>query len=310
MENQKKESQFSGMTREEIIRQARKQILHSAVLALAALIVIGVACYAWFVSSKAVTAEVGKVSMRVEGFELASAAGEDGKGAYDKYGSHLDPALPEGETIPSQVEWTEQKTMTWTKRNQTIRWRVDENSNFANAGSRKGIRPGSSGTLSFYVIPNATGELTVKCSLSLLPKMKNDGSAETAAKLLRGHILFIYEYEYLDGEQTATKSGIAEVTDGSFTVYLPNAQANVPQLVTLNWFWPYLLRDAVNRADFGDTIKGWTEDPEQSKYFYYNGGSTLAEVSAKNRSRYYNNADQFIGDYVSAIVLELTADLA
>lgn len=304
MKEQKKENQFSGMTREEIILEAKKQILHSAVLALAALIVIGVACYAWFANNKSVNAEVGKVAMRVEGFELASAADGAGKGAYDKYGSYLDTTLPEGETIPSQVAWDVQKTMTWTKRNQTIRWRVDKDSNFANAGSRKGIRPGSSGTLSFYVIPNATGELTVKCSLSLQPKMKNDGSADTAAKLLRGHILFVYEY--LNGEQT----GIANVTDGSFMVHLPNAQANVPQKVTLNWFWPYLLRDAVNRADFGATIKGWTEDPEQLEFFYYNGGSQLAGMSAKNRSRYYNNADQFIGDYVSTIVLELTADLA
>ena len=46
MKEQKKENQFSGMTLEQIILEAKKQILHSAVLALAALIVIGVACYA------------------------------------------------------------------------------------------------------------------------------------------------------------------------------------------------------------------------------------------------------------------------
>lgn len=299
MENKKKKNQFSGMTREEIIQESRKQIMHSAVLALVALIVIGVAAYAWFANNKSVTANLSAVSLNADCFELASVGDV---GIHDE----LLSTLPEGE----QVVWTEQKTMTWTKGNQTIRWRVDKDSNFGNAESSKSIRPGSSGTLSFYVIPDATGELTIQCSLSLQPMMKSEASMDIAANLLRGHILFVYEYKYLDGEQTETQSGIAEVTDGSFTVHLPKAQANVPQKVTLNWFWPYLLRDAVNRTDFGSTIKEWTEDPNLCDYFYYNGGVQLTEVAAKNRNRYYNNADQFIGDNVSAIVLELTADLA
>lgn len=296
MENKKKKNQFSGMTREEIIQESRKQIMHSAMLALVALIVIGVAAYAWFANNKSVTANLSAVSINADSFELAS-VGE--VGIHDE----LLSTLPEGEM------WTEQKTMT-SKSNQTIRWRVDEDSNFGNAESSKSIRPGSSGTLSFYVIPDATGELTIQCSLSLQPKMKSEDLKNIAANLLRGHILFVYKYEYLDGEQTETKSGIAEVTDGSFKVHLPNAQANVPQKVTLNWFWPYLLRDAVNRTDFGSTIKEWTEDQNLCDYFYYNGGERLTEVAAKNRNRYYNNADQFIGDNVYAIVLELTADLA
>lgn len=304
MENKKKKNQFSGMTREEIIQESRKQIMHSAMLALVALIVIGVAAYAWFANNKSVTANLSAISLNADCFELASTGG-----AADIHDNLLS-TLPEGKTIPSQVVWTEQKTMTWTKSNQTIRWRVDEDSNFGNAESSKSIRPGSSGTLSFYVIPDATGELTIQCSLSLQPKMKSEDLKNIAANLLRGHILFVYKYEYLDGEQTETKSGIAEVTDGSFKVHLPNAQANVPQKVTLNWFWPYLLRDAVNRTDFGSTIKEWTEDQNLCDYFYYNGGERLTEVAAKNRNRYYNNADQFIGDNVYAIVLELTADLA
>lgn len=312
MKEKKQENQFSGMTREEIILEARKQILHSAVLALAALIVIGVACYAWFVSSKNVTAEVGKVAMRAEGFELASKATGDGKGAYDKYSQYLDFTLPEGEF------WDSEKTTTWTKRNQTIRWRVDENSNFGNDGTKKGIRPGSEGNLSFYVIPNADGPLTINCQLNAQPQLKNpnakdaDNVKATAAKLLRGHILFAYEYSYTDGGNTVTQSGIAEISDGSFTVTLPDAKANEPQKVTLNWFWPYLLRDAVSRPDYGETIKNWTETQNLWDYFYYNNGTEVIidQTSPRNRNRYYNNADQFIGDNVAAIVLELTADLA
>lgn len=325
MKEQKQENQFSGMTREEIVLEARKQILRSAVLALAALIVIGVACYAWFVSSKAVTAIVGPVNMRERGFELASMAAGDGKGNYGKYKQYLDPTLPEGETVPAEV-FNPVDDVRWTKGNQTILWRVDENSNFGNDGSKKGIRPGSEGNLSFYVIPKETGPLTVKCHLEAIPRLKSgsEGSMGTAEQLLRGHLLFTYKYEYNNEEKIVTQIGNVEITDGSFTVTLPNAQANVPQLVTLKWFWPYLLREAATRADYdapknqeiNDTIKAWIENQDKSVYFYYKtANGTRAEVTVSsetktNLSRYYNNADQFIGDHVAAIVLQLTADLA
>lgn len=322
MEKRKKENRFSGMTREETLRQARKQILRSAVMALAALIVIGIACYAWFVSSGTVTAITGPVSMREQGFELASAGDgvDDNIAAYNKYKDYLDSTLPEGEF------WDNDQTTTWTRKNQTIRWRVDENSNFGNDGSKKGIRPGSEGNLSFYVIPKETGPLTVNCRLEAIPRSKSgsEGAMETAAQLLRGHLLFTYKY----GEGTETKIGIAELTDGSFTVTLPNAQVNTPQLVTLKWFWPYLLREATTRADYdgenngkiNEKIKNWTEDQTKSDYFYYKYQKVeatkvrdpvdIAVTSFTNLSRYYNNADQFIGDNVAAIVLQLTANLA
>ena len=52
-----KNNRFSGMSRAELEKEARKQIVHSGLLALAALIVIAVACYAWFCSAGAVTAQ-------------------------------------------------------------------------------------------------------------------------------------------------------------------------------------------------------------------------------------------------------------
>ena len=240
-----------------------------------------------------------------------------------KYGTHLDVTPSEDETVPEEVFQPENdQKMWWTKGNQTILWRVDGDSNFGNDGSKKGIRPGSEGSLSFYVIPKETGPLTVNCRLEAIPRSKSgsEGAMETAAQLLRGHLLFTYKYEYKDGEETITQIGIAELTDGSFTVTLPNAQTNVPQEVTLIWFWPYLLREATTRADYDDpeknkeinnTIKGWTEDGEKWDYFYYDNGKpiNIKGMLSKTLNRYYNNADQFIGDNVAAIVLQLTANL-
>lgn len=312
MEKRKKENRFSGMTREETLRQARKQILRSAVMALAALIVIGIACYAWFVSSGTVTAITGPVSMREQGFELASAGDgiDDNIAAYNKYKDYLDSTLPEGEF------WDNDQTTTWTRKNQTIRWRVDENSNFGNDG-RKKVWPGAEGTLSFYVIPNETGELNIRCNLDLQAKLKEktadgnnlpDRAADTVAKLMRGHILFLYSVYDAD-ETTVIADGIASLTDGSFEVCFHDAQAGTPRKVTLHWVWPYLLREAV---DYHDDIKKWTEDPILWDYFYYNNGKpiNITGMLSKDLNRYYNNADQFIGDYVDGIVLDLTADLA
>ena len=68
-----KNNRFSGMSRAELEKEARKQIVHSGLLALAALIVIAVACYAWFCSAGAVTAQGMAVRLSGYGFDLASA---------------------------------------------------------------------------------------------------------------------------------------------------------------------------------------------------------------------------------------------
>ena len=69
---EQKENRFSGMTPEEIKLEAKRQIVRSAFLALAALIVIGVACYAWFANNRTVTANLSSVSLNADCFELAS----------------------------------------------------------------------------------------------------------------------------------------------------------------------------------------------------------------------------------------------
>lgn len=312
---EQKENRFSGMTREEIILEAKKQIVRSAFLALAALIVIGVACYAWFVSGGTVTAITGPVTMLERGFELATRADGDGMGAYDKYGSYLDEGLQEGEV------WSGEKVYHWTKGNQTIRWQVDQDSNLGNAGNRKGIRPNSKGTLVFYVIPKADGPLTVNCNLNMRPRLKStaadEGIAERAEKLLRGHILFdrciITSGTVQENESDEEREvRLEKAKTGYFQLSFPDAKANQPVMVTLNWFWPYILRESINHPDYGEMIENLVNAQDMADYFFYNNGETVnvANTSFKNLNRYYNNADQFIGDNVAAIVLELTADLA
>ena len=158
---EQKENQFSGMTRQEIILEARKQILHSAVLALAALIVIGVACYAWFVSSKSVTAIVGPVTLNADSFELAS------KGTAGKY----DGLVPESIRMRGETWSGISVTGTQTTQNKkTILWNMTSDNNLGNFSQADiGIQPGDYGALEFYVLRKQQGDLKINCFLEIIP---------------------------------------------------------------------------------------------------------------------------------------------
>lgn len=314
---EQKENRFSGMTREEIILEAKKQILHSAVLALAALIVIGVACYAWFVSSKSVTAIVGTVSMGDVTFELASAGQLS---AFD---------TPDGYTVPTGEEYgAEPDKKWWTFGNQTIQWRMTDTGNLGNYRANEttepeGIRPGTSGKLSFYVIPRGDGPLQVQFDLSIVPlKAQNKDDLNSplvelsgepvALKLLRGHLLFAYPQKYENGT-LADDSGmtLANYSDGSFTIDFGTVTKDTPIPVTLEWHWYNTLSDALN-SDYGDTIL--TNMKNAPKDFFYNEGNevTISEGATKDTIRAdsalnncFNDADYHIGQEIDAMILRL-----
>ena len=304
MEEKKQENQFSGMTREEILLEARKQILHSAVLALAALIVIGVACYAWFASNKNVTAKAGSVSVAQNGFELASVGAE---GVFDGQ-------IPTDFTVPAGEAWTSPKNEpgTYTAGQQAILWRMSDESNLGNSAGGSGISPGSKGFLQFYVIPNRSGEMHLKCTLDVIPlPLKEDGTEDqTAEKLLRGHLLFDYQY----AKDTENVSAIVPIESESFIIDLANAEKEEPVKVTLNWRWPYVLEDAYQ--DSGEVL-GWVKDREKSSFFYCTEDGGIVGISGKDPlvpadylelSEYYNNADQYIGNNVNQIILQLIVE--
>ena len=303
MKEKNRENPFAGMTREEIIQEAKRQILRSAVLALAALAVIGVACYAWFVNSGVVTAITGQVTMSTDGFELAS---EGTVGIFDNV--YFDSSVPDGSFLEEMI--------TWTRGNRVVRWRMNQTSNLSNYDTKKnGIHPNSAGTLKFYVIPQSDGALTLNCHVNLNPlKLNSEGKYvscgvnSTEAKLMRGHLMFAYSYE---GE-AGTVSGLIPVNTSAFTVSLPEVRADRKYEVTLTWFWPYVLREAMNRQPYGDTITGWVENDALWDYFYYDGGRTVSvsQTPFRGLSNFYNMADQYIGDHVNAVIVELEAEQA
>lgn len=320
MEEKKQENQFSGMTREEIILEARKQILHSAVLALAALIVIGVACYAWFVSTKTVTANVGSVSMGDMTFDLASA------------GSLSAFVTPDGYTVPEGDEYKISGSR-WTFGNQTIQWRMTDTDNLGNYKADEktepeGLRPGMSGHLSFYVIPHGNGPLRVRFNLSIVPlkavdkedltsPLKEIHGESAASNLLRGHLMFACPQNYSDGELMDNPGmTLVDYSNGSFTIYFGIVKEDTPIPVTLEWHWYNTLSDALKSAYGSSIFKSMKAAPNA---FFYSADTELSipdtatedTIQADpNFNNYFDDADYYIGNCIDAIILRLDAEKA
>lgn len=297
-------------SREETYREARKQIVRSAFLALASLGVIVFACYAWFVSSGTVTGTVGSVRIDGSSFELASVGGDcrlDSNWTEAKQG--------EGQTIGTLK-------LVATGKESHIFWKISENSHLENISENSGISPGSFGKLQFYVIPKRDGDLRLKCKVELTPlyykeKEITAEDVETIEKLLKGHFQFSCSCPDASSYEEPI---LFDYESGDFPILtFQNAAKDQPILVTLGWKWPEFLRDVINNEKDGSTVKGWMSD--KPNHFFYNGkdenGNTIqiSKPTDKNftsqfgqYNNYYNNADEYIGDNVQSLVLRLTAE--
>lgn len=192
-------------------------------------------------------------------------------------------------------------------------WLLTAESNLQNNGDKpSGIAPGSSGSLSFYVLPHDDGALSIDCTLDIQPVLK-DGNSDSATiektiKILRGHLLFVCKYT----SGSMEKQTLVDVCNGTFRIELPDdTKANQEQKVTLDWFWPYTLNDAKNYDTYGKEISDLINTQDYSDYFFYDDNK-IVDVKSDFRilNHHYNEADQMIGDNVEAVVLQLTADLA
>ena len=282
---------------ENAVKDARKQITRSILLALTALAVIAFACYAWFVSTKRVTGSIRPVQLLGSTFELASAGN---MGAYD----HM---LPDGLNISGDSR-KPSGTVTSTGK-ASILWQVSGSSNLNNTEETGCIQPGSQGAIQFFVIPKADGELKLNFQIELLPMQEDSGKLEilenneTLNNLLKGHFLFQYSTD-------RTNFSWVPCSTGRFSLTFTGCTADTPIPVTLNWHWPYLLRLVTKHTE----VVGWMK--EDTRYFFYDHGLTVApptelQPNAGNFAqydRYYNNADEYIGENAYGVLLRLTAE--
>lgn len=290
-------------------REALKQITLSLFLALAALVLTVFTCYAWFSSNAEVSGS--QISIRLDdtSFELASVGGV---GAFDN-------------DIPSEYkvtgdDWSfsgSSGTSTGGSKDAVL-WRISPASNFSNLTSASGIRPGTSGSLQFYVIPKRSGTMNLTFQLDLI-LIGSDGKTvtdEASNRFARSHILFAYQK---DGGSPA----LVPYNTGIFSLENLTVEANTPIRVTLHWIWPLFLTNILDHdltgvfKDFSSQIVGWMNKTPRD--FFFNEDDPSNEPSSPNfgvsplpklireYSNYYNNADQCVGQSISGIVLQLSA---
>lgn len=282
---------------ENAVKDARKQITRSILLALTALAVIAFACYAWFVSTKRVTGSIRPVQLLGSTFELASAGTS---GAYDRM-------LPDGLKISGDSR-KHLGTVTSTGK-ASILWQVSDSSNLNNTEETGCIQPGSQGTIQFSVIPKADGELKLNFQIELLPMQEEGGKLEilenneTLNNLLKGHFLFQYSTD-------ETNSSWVPCSTERFSLTFTDCTADTPIPVTLNWRWPYLLRLVTDQPE----VVSWMK--EDARYFFYDHENPVAPPTELTPNvgnfaqydRYYNNADEYIGEHAYGVLLRLTAE--
>lgn len=302
-------SQQPEKTREDSFREARKQIVRSAFLALAALGVIVFACYAWFVSSGTVTGKISSVLLNGSTFELAS-VGDNGA-FYDQMRSELKKDNPDTWSYTDQ-NGIVQKGIS-TGKYDTVEWLLTEDSNMGNL-TKAGIQPGTGGNISFYVIPKVDGNLTLKFHIDLIPlklPSKNTENETTQSEadpvsdpvleqLLKGHFLF---YWYNKGTKTWVPCNT-----GDFTMTFTGCQVDKAIPVTLTWKWPLLLQHITGETEITNEI------PNYKEFFFYPKNDIPNEIDFTSNYSYlsglFNNADQYIGQKMNWLEVRLSVQAA
>ena len=229
-----------------------------------ACVLVGI-CLAWFASNKAVSSD----GMAVQGtamgdFELAAEGTLSDEGAWDR--------LLQSILTGSQKTIGEKSYVITESGKSSIRWAITESSQMENQ-QETGISPGSFGEITFYIVPNRAGALTVTLDISL------EGAASPpeaslpadALELLKGHVLLFADFDrdrqayggwisedakpwqlnldYGDNMSEEHCTAVLQRTEEDKLIWsADNVQMDTAYPVTLYWIWPevvgeYLFRD-------------------------------------------------------------------
>ena len=232
---------------EALKKEKRKTIYHIIIIAIVALIVIIALCIAWFVSNTRVKGTGATVSADMKNVELKT---------YGSAGIHDDllKRIMDQEN-PTESSWYQKLTnaLETSPDKYSVNWLLSDQSNVGNYSNKQldwedsnnkredyAIEPGSNGRLQFSVVPKTAGNITLNMQLSLIPYKYQDNKLEEAAETTKtftsGHILFFLEESSNAGNKSATN--LEWISNGSFTLKIPNAQKDTEYSYTLYWCWP------------------------------------------------------------------------
>ena len=280
------------------IQAARRQIIHSAIFAVAALGVIVFACYAWFANNKSVSGTIGSIQMLRSLYELASE------------GSSYSIYTKEGDTPPvGDTPISNSPNLKATGSNQSIRWQLNDNSHVKNISGNTRLQPGTSGTLEFFVLPYVTGTLSLNFQLELIPlDDSRNVITGTPADLLNGHLLFYLENEKQEKFWTSWDSENFKLQFKAAN----EAAIEQPQKVTLHWLWASDLsglRDLYSKIPSNGQLLFYSED--QSRIPTKETITALLKANdLTSLNKLYNLADRYIGSQLTWLEVKLTAQPA
>ena len=323
MQGKKKKEE---LTPEEYRQQARDEIsevkaewkvfLRTGIIMFAALVAIIIVCIAWFVSNNKVTISGTRVQSAGSEFELAAAAKPDSESSAGVYDKLLDVQRGTETSIESQ------KFLATDGSHTSITWAITDESNMNN-NTEAGIEPGASGQMTFYIISQKKGPLSVTLDLMLTGYTGEETAAtsldlqkanEKAQQLLKGHVLLFAGY---DSNKDSYKGWISEdagpwsmdlysgegalsrAKNGKLTWSVQDAKKDMAYPVTIYWVWPemlgsYLVKDQSSIGkrpvlfpeDWNESSNHLTELPE--KLF-----ATMCNSEDNNRYFYWKESKDF-----------------
>ena len=266
MQRKKKKEE---LTPEEYRQQARDEIsevkaewkvfLRTGIIMFAALVAIIIACIAWFVSNNKVTISGTKVQSAGSEFELAAAAKPDSGSSAGVYDNLLDVQAGTETSIGNK------KFLATDGSHTSITWAITDDSNMNNNNPGDGIEPGASGQMTFYIISQKDGSLSVTLDLTLTGYTGEEAAATSldlqkanakAQQLLKGHVLLFAGYdsnthsykgwisEDAGSWSMALDSGgcvLSRAENGKLTWSVQNANKGTAYPVTIYWVWPEML---------------------------------------------------------------------
>lgn len=287
-----------------------KRFMVSGLFVMAAIVII-LACLAWFLNNTQVNA--GGVNISAEGAKLALVETEQGSnvGAYeqDKTATNFDTS----------------NSMTVT---------LNSNLNNYTSGS---LYPGARGQIKFTVQPLTKDLNGATIDISRVLQLKdgdgtlvkeNDYTQQNmpdTLKLAKGHLLFFTACSDAGFYSNHVTDSIV-IEKSKFQDESGNTTKPVD--VTLYWAWPEYLQNFVytgNANYYKNIFASASEDytsmqtyvNKHKDYFYYGygDGATIPELSNEMKSAalgqctdYYNKADDYLGNNVEYLQLQLSAD--
>ena len=328
-----------GLTSEEYRQQARDEIskvknewkvfLRTGIIMSAALIVIIIACVAWFVSNNKVTISTTRVQSAGSEFELAAASkpnSETSAGVYDM----LD--VPQG--TKSSIK--NQNFLATDGSHTSITWAITDDSNMNN-NTEVGIEPGASGKMTFYIISHKEGSLSVTLDLTLTGYTEEETAVTSsnlqeadkkAQQLLEGHVLLFAGY---DSDARSYKGWISKDAgpwsmpldsegvvlsrdeNGKLTWSVQNAKKDTAYPVTLYWVWPemlgsYLVKD---QSSIGKRPILFPEDWKDGSNHLTELPKTLFNTMCSlngNRYFYWKESEDFAGTVTEGKLNQMRTD--